>query len=91
MLLLDEPTSALDAETEGLVLEALGRLMAGRTTLLIAHRLSTVRGADRIVVLEGGRVVEAGRHEALLARGGRYAHFHRLQVGERRLPAGTVR
>ena len=72
ILVLDEATSALDSESEHLVQEALDRLMEGRTTLVIAHRLSTVRDADRVVVLDGGRVVEAGTHEALLARNGLY-------------------
>jgi subfamily B ATP-binding cassette protein MsbA len=82
ILLLDEATSALDAESEHLVQEALGRLMQGRTTLVIAHRLSTVREADQIVVMEAGRIIERGSHEALMALGGHYAHLHRLQTLE---------
>ena len=82
ILLLDEATSALDAESERLVQDALARLMKGRTTLVIAHRLSTVRDADQIAVMEQGRVVEIGNHEALLAAGGAYARLHRLQVME---------
>jgi ATP-binding cassette subfamily B protein len=72
ILVLDEATSALDSESEHLVQEALERLMEGRTTLVIAHRLSTVRDADQVVVLDGGRVAEAGSHDALLARDGIY-------------------
>jgi subfamily B ATP-binding cassette protein MsbA len=78
ILILDEATSALDTESEAEVQSALERLMAGRTTLVIAHRLSTVRRADRIVVLVGGRVAEEGTHEALLARGGAYRKLHDL-------------
>ncbi|MGL4812234.1 MAG: ABC transporter ATP-binding protein [Beijerinckiaceae bacterium] len=79
ILLLDEPTSALDAESEQQVQAALSSLMQGRTTLVIAHRLATVRDADKIVVMEQGRIVEEGRHEDLLARNGAYAKLHRLQ------------
>jgi ATP-binding cassette subfamily B protein/subfamily B ATP-binding cassette protein MsbA len=75
VVILDEPTSALDAETEALVLDALMRLMENRTTFVIAHRLSTVRRADRIVVLERGLVVETGSHDELLAKGGAYARL----------------
>jgi ABC-type multidrug transport system fused ATPase/permease subunit len=80
VLILDEPTSALDAENERAILDALGRLMHGRTTLIIAHRLSTVRHADRIVVLQDGVVVEQGTHTELLARPTVYAHLHTLQT-----------
>ena len=81
VLLLDEATSALDAENERLVQHALHGAMEGRTTLVIAHRLATVLEADRIVVMEAGRVVEEGRHADLLARGGLYARLARLQFG----------
>ena len=82
ILLLDEATSALDSESERLVQEALTRLMRGRTTLVIAHRLSTVRDADQIAVMDAGRVIETGRHDDLLAAGGAYARLHRLQLSE---------
>jgi ATP-binding cassette subfamily B protein len=72
VLVLDEATSALDAESEHLVKEALDRLRRGRTTLIIAHRLSTVKDADRVLVMEGGRVVQSGDHATLLAEDGLY-------------------
>jgi ATP-binding cassette subfamily C protein CydCD len=80
ILVLDEATSHLDAENERLVRDALDQLMRGRTTLVIAHRLSTVRHADKIVVLDDGRVAEEGSHDALLARGGIYAHLIAAQL-----------
>ena len=79
ILILDEATSALDTEAERIIQAALERLMQNRTTLVIAHRLSTVEKADRIVVLDGGRVVEIGTHAELLARHGQYAALHRMQ------------
>jgi ATP-binding cassette subfamily B protein/subfamily B ATP-binding cassette protein MsbA len=79
ILILDEPTSNLDSATETLLLEAIERLMAGRTTFLIAHRMATVRGADRIVVLDGGSILEDGSHESLLALRGLYRRLHDTQ------------
>jgi ATP-binding cassette subfamily B protein len=79
ILLLDEATSALDAESERLVQDALERLMADRTTIVIAHRLATIRAADRIIVMDEGRIVEAGNHDSLNAAGGLYARLARLQ------------
>jgi ATP-binding cassette subfamily B protein len=81
VLILDEPTSALDAETEGEVMGALANLMRGRTTIIIAHRLSTVRAADQILVLREGEIVERGAHRELVALGGQYARMHNLQHG----------
>ncbi|MBL8243666.1 MAG: ATP-binding cassette domain-containing protein, partial [Rhodanobacteraceae bacterium] len=80
ILLLDEATSALDAQSERAVQHALEHLMAGRTSLVIAHRLATVKKADRIVVLDAGRIVAQGSHEELLAQGGLYAELARLQL-----------
>jgi subfamily B ATP-binding cassette protein MsbA len=79
ILILDEPTAALDAESEHLVIEAMERLMAGRTVITIAHRLSTLRDADKIVVIKDGGVVEEGTHDELLQLDGVYAQLHHLQ------------
>jgi subfamily B ATP-binding cassette protein MsbA len=79
VLILDEATSALDSESERHVQAALEVLMRGRTTLVIAHRLSTIEHADRVVVLEAGRVAEHGTHAQLLAAGGLYARLHAIQ------------
>ena len=81
ILVLDEATSALDNESERAVQESLSRLSAGRTTLVIAHRLSTIRDADEIVTVDGGRVVERGTHDELMALGGTYATYYRMQFG----------
>jgi subfamily B ATP-binding cassette protein MsbA len=82
ILILDEATAALDTESERLVQDALARLMPDRTTLVIAHRLSTIEHADQVLVLDQGRLVEQGTHAELLARGGLYAHLHRMQFRE---------
>jgi ABC-type multidrug transport system fused ATPase/permease subunit len=79
ILILDEPTAALDTESESLVMEALERLMKGRTVITIAHRLSTIHDADKIIVLKGGVVAEQGTHNELIARGGVYAELYRIQ------------
>jgi ABC-type multidrug transport system fused ATPase/permease subunit len=79
ILILDEPTSALDSQTESLLLEALERLMKNKTTLIIAHRLSTVRRADQIIVLEGGKIVERGTHDELLKNKKLYTFLYEIQ------------
>ena len=81
ILILDEPTASLDSESERIVVEALERMMKGRTVITIAHRLGTIRDADKIVVLKDGRVAEQGSHDELLALRGDYAELHRVQVG----------
>ena len=81
ILLLDEPSAALDPESEQLIFEGLTRLLDGRTSITIAHRLATVRNADVIFVLDGGRIVERGTHRDLLARGGLYARLYDIQFG----------
>jgi ABC-type multidrug transport system fused ATPase/permease subunit len=90
LLILDEATSALDTESEHVVQEALDTLMRGRTTFVIAHRLSTVRNADVIFVVEEGRIVERGRHEELISRESRYRSFYLSQFEKKKgdLPGG---
>ena len=92
ILVLDEATSSLDTESEAQVQAALATLMHDRTVLVIAHRLSTVRSADRIAVMEHGRITELGSHEELLARGGTYSRLYQLQFGEDEalVPAGDL-
>ena len=82
VVVLDEATSSLDSESERLVEDAMQELLRGRSTLIIAHRLSTVQRADRVLVLEAGRIIEEGRHDTLLARDGMYARLYRGQFRE---------
>ena len=82
ILILDEATSALDSESERYIQEALGDLMKHCTTLVIAHRLSTVEGADRILVMRNGEIVESGKHDELLTQQGDYAALYRMQFNE---------
>jgi ATP-binding cassette subfamily B protein len=82
ILILDEATSAVDNETEAAIQRSLGKLVVGRTSLIIAHRLSTVRHADRIYVIEAGRIAESGTHDALIAARGQYAALWRIQTGD---------
>ncbi len=89
VLILDEATSSLDTQSEREVQKALDRLMAGRTSFVIAHRLSTIMNADRIIVLKGGRIVEQGRHDELLARGGEYKNLYEQQFRDE-TPARTM-
>jgi len=88
ILILDEATSSLDAESEAAVQAALANLMEGRTVLVIAHRLSTVRRADRIAVMEHGSITELGTHDELLALGGTYSRLYNLQFGDDRMELG---
>jgi subfamily B ATP-binding cassette protein MsbA len=89
ILLMDEPTAALDSESERLVIEALERLMKGRTVVMIAHRLTTIRDANQIIVISGGCVTECGTHDQLLALNGVYAALHRTQFDEHSASAGS--
>jgi subfamily B ATP-binding cassette protein MsbA len=92
ILILDEPTTGLDAESEQLVFDALNRLMEGKTSIVIAHRLATIQRADKIFVIEDGAIVETGKHDELLAKGGLYAKLHDIQfrVQERATAAETA-
>ena len=90
ILILDEPTSSIDSQTESVILEALERLMEGRTTFMVAHRLSTIQPADLIVVMNHGEVVEQGTHKELIARDGLYKQLHDAQHGARRSAAAAV-
>ena len=82
ILIFDEATSALDYESERVIQQNMVEIAKGRTVIIIAHRLSTVRRADRIITIERGRIVEDGKHAELIAQGGRYATLHRMQAGQ---------
>jgi ABC-type multidrug transport system fused ATPase/permease subunit len=86
VLILDEATSHLDSQSEALIQEAMQTVMRGRTSLVIAHRLSTVIDADRILVMEEGRLTESGKHSDLLAKGGLYADLYKTQFDQERRP-----
>jgi ATP-binding cassette, subfamily B, bacterial HlyB/CyaB len=90
ILIFDEATSALDYESERVIQNNMASIANGRTVFIIAHRLSTLRGADRIITIDRGRVIEDGTHDDLLRRGGRYAALHRLQGGIRELPGADA-
>ena len=84
ILILDEPTSSIDSKTESIILDALDRLMVGRTTFIIAHRLSTIRYSDIILVMNQGRLCEQGTHEQLITLGGMYHELHKVQTTRRK-------
>jgi len=86
ILILDDSLSSVDTQTEKLIQEALDKLMEGRTTFVIAHRLSTVRRADVILVMDKGRIVQQGKHDALLKEGGLYREIHDLQLSQKEPP-----